>query len=330
MTGGVSSGGQRPNKRSSRLTEAGVTDGGKRLFALVVVGLVLVNLGTFVAAIPETTTVDGGCCAPNQLLAKDFSAYYTAAWRLFQDPSQIYFHGSVSDGELAILPQPQGYKYLPSFLLLISPLLALPYGSALIAFDVLQFALLPLIAVLIYRLLKDKGFAVASIVAALVLVLPFPFPTPQWSLSVVYYWQWAEGQCKVLDTFLVLSAFALAKSGRPRSAGAVFALAAFDPRFALLGAPLMAAYSRDLRTTVIFAAAAFGLTNLVLLYPPTLLGFLTMVFTTGALTPPYPYTFIPMVALILLIYVNREEVGLAIRRIREETFFLGRRADGGR
>jgi hypothetical protein len=298
-----------------------MTTKGKRVFALVVGGLILVNLLTFAMAIPETATIDGGCCASNQLLAKDFSAYYTAAWRLFHDPSQVYYHGSVSDGEPAISPQPQGYKYLPSFLLLVSPLLALPYGSALVEFDVFQFALLPLIAALIYLLLKDKGFVAASIVSAAVLVLPFPLMTSQWGISVIYYWQWAEGQSKVLDTFLLLSAFTLAKYGRPRAAGVVFALGAFDPRFALLGAPLMIAYSKELRTTAIYAAAAFVLTNLALLYPPTLLGFLRMVFTSGALTPPYPYTFIPIVALVLLTYVEREEVALAIRRLSQERFF---------
>ncbi|MDG6901175.1 MAG: DUF2029 domain-containing protein [Nitrososphaerota archaeon] len=306
-----------------------MTDNGKRALACVVAALVLVNFGTFLTAIPETASVDGGCCAPNQLLAKDFSAYYTAAWRLFHDPSQLYFHGAVSDGETAIFPQPQGYKYLPSFLLLILPLLALPYGPALIEFDIFQFALLPAVAALIYYLLKGKGFAATAAVTALVLVVPFPMLGPQWSVSVSYYWQWAEGQCKVLGTFLLLSSLALAKSGRPRAAGAAFALAAFDPRFALLGVPLMLAYGGDLRKTVAYAVSVFVVANAVLFYPPTLLGFLTMVFTTGALTPPYPYAFIPLVALLLLIFANRGEVVSAIRRAREERFFLGRRPDSG-
>jgi hypothetical protein len=296
----------------------------KRLFALVVAGLVLINFGTFAAAMPETTTIDGGCCAPSQQLAKDFSAYFTAAWRLFHDPSQIYFHGSVSDGEAGILPQPQGYKYLPSFALLISPLLLLPYGSALFAFDVLQFALLPLIAALVYYILKGRSFPVISVVVAAVLVLPLPLQAAQWALSTSYYWQWAEGQCKVLETFLLLSALALAKSGRSKAAGVVAALAAFDPRFVVLSTPLILAYNRDLRAFAVYGAATFVLGNLALLYPPTLLGFFSMVFTSGALTPPYPYTYIPIAALLLLMFVDRKEVGMALRRLGQERFFSER------
>jgi hypothetical protein len=300
----------------------------KRLFALVVAGLVVINLGIFIAAMPETSTIDGGCCAPNRQLAKDFSAYYTAAWRLFHDPSEIYFHGLVSDGGPAISPEPQGYKYLPSFLLMIFPLLLLPYGSALTAFDVLQLALLPLMAALLYYLLKGKGLVLTSVVTAVVLVLPLPLAYSQWTLSASYYWQWAEGQCKVFETFLLLSALALAKSGRPRAAGAVFALAAFDPRFAVLSTPLILAYTRDLRAFVVYGATTFVLANLALLYPPTLLGFLAMVFTSGALTPPYPYTYIPVAALLLLALADRKEVGRALRGIDQKRFFLERTSVG--
>ncbi|HYB45019.1 MAG TPA: glycosyltransferase 87 family protein [Nitrososphaerales archaeon] len=282
-------------------------------------------MGIFVAALPETTNIDGGCCAPSQQLAKDFSAYYTAAWRLLHDPSEVYFRGLVSDGGPSISPQPQGYKYLPSFLLLIFPLLLLPYGSALTAFDILQFALLPLMAALLYSILRGRGLVVTSVVTAAVLVLPLPLAYSQWTLSASYYWQWAEGQCKVLETFLLLSALALARSGRPRVAGAVFALAAFDPRFAVLSAPLVLAYAKNLRAFAVCGAATFALANLALLYPPTLSGFFGMVFTSGALTPPYPYTFIPVVAVLLLLYVDRKEVVSAVRRVgRKDSSWAGR------
>src|SRR5579872_2872807 len=84
----------------------------KRIFALVVAVLLALNFGTLVAAYPETFEIDSGCCAPNVALAKDFSAYYSAGWRLFNNPSQVYTHGLVNDGEYPILPQPEGYKYL--------------------------------------------------------------------------------------------------------------------------------------------------------------------------------------------------------------------------
>jgi len=284
-------------------------------FALLVVVLIVLNFVILAEAIPETSTVDGGCCAPTQLLAKDFSAYYTAAWRLFHDPSQIYYHGASTDGAPAILPEPEGYKYLPSMLLLISPLLALPYSRALLAFDYFQFLLLPLIAALVYALVREKGTLVASGIAIAVLVLPLPLATPQWSLSASYYWQWAEGQSKVLETFLLLLSLAMAKTARPRAAGVVFGVASFDPRFALLSLPLFLAYGSDLKKSAVYAASTILVTNPVLFYPPTLSGFLTMLLTTGLETPLYYYSLIPVVTIVSLFVVNRERIGLAIRGI---------------
>jgi hypothetical protein len=288
----------------------------RRALVLLVAVLMLLNSWTFAAAIPETTSADGGCCASNEILAKDFSAFYVSAWRLFHDPSQIYYHGNLNDGESAILPEPQGYKYFPSFLIMVSPFLLLPYHQSLLAFDFFQFLLLPFIAWMIYLLLKGRGVLPISAVSVAVLILPLPLATPQWVLSAGYYWQWAEGQSKVLETFLMLGALVLAKSNRPRWSGVVFGLASFDPRFLLLGLPLFMAYSKNLKESIAYAAVTFALSNIVLINPPTLLGFLSMAFATGDLTPPYYYTLIPIVALASLLLLDRERVKLAIRRIR--------------
>ena len=305
---------------------------GEVVFVLIVTVLILLNLAIFVTAIPETSNVDGGCCAPNQLLAKDFSAYYTAAWRLFHDPSQIYYHGVLNDGAPAILPEPEGYKYLPSMLLLVTPFLALPYGEALLGFDCVQFLLLPLIAALVYTLVRERGVLVASGIALAILLLPLPLATPQWALSASYYWQWAEGQSKVLETFLLLFSLAMAKSARPRLAGVVFGVAAFDPRFALLSLPLFLAYGSDLKKTAVYAGSTILVTNLVLLYPPALTGFLTMLFTTGLDTPLYYYSLIPLVALVSLMVVNRKRIGLAVRGILRSDGYLhlSAQVSGGR
>jgi len=83
-----------------------------------------------------------GCCS-NQPLAKDFSGVYTGAWRLFNDPAQVYTQGYVADGEVHIYPQPEQYKYLPSFLLLVSPVLLVKYQDAIVLCDIVQFSLLP-------------------------------------------------------------------------------------------------------------------------------------------------------------------------------------------
>src|SRR5271166_6531440 len=87
------------------------------LFAFMA-GLILLNLVTFLAALPESQTIDSGCCG-NRPLAKDFSAFYVGAWRLIYDPSNVYTPGSVNDGGPTVLPQPESYKYLPSFLVMV-------------------------------------------------------------------------------------------------------------------------------------------------------------------------------------------------------------------
>ncbi len=288
----------------------------KKVFATVVAVLLALNFVTFLAAYPESLVIDSGCCAPRELLAKDFSAYYTAAWRLIHNPAQIYTHALLVEGGPVVLPQPEGYKYLPSFLLMVSPLLVLPYQNALLAFDVLQFMLLPLIGLLLFELIKERRLAVIIPAVVGVLLFPLPSPTPHWSISISYYWQWAEGQSKVLDTFLLLSALYLAKKDKPRLAGAMFAFASFDPRFSLLAIPLFITYTdrRNVRRSLAFMAATFLVINVPLLYPPTGVGFLEMVFTTGLPTPPYYYTFIPIATLSALMLIDHVELGLAVRR----------------
>jgi len=270
--------------------------------------LMLVSLGTLVMAYPETTVIDSGCCSSTPALAKDFSAFYTAAWRLLHDPSQIYTKGYLDDGEYHISPQPEQYKYLPAFLLIVAPFLALPYQAALTAFDIAQFLLLPGVAFLLYQLLKDKGRTTLIAVSILVMVLPLPIPSAHLSYSAPYYWEWAEGQSKVLETFLFLLAFYLGTRERPKSSGLVFALAAFDPRIAVLALPLFAVYNRGSWASYAAAASAFVAFNLPIFYPPITDGFFGMVTTTGLATPPYYYTLIPIVAFVSLIYLQRSEV----------------------
>jgi hypothetical protein len=204
------------NRQSSR----------KMVLVVTIAVLLLFNFYTFALAYRETFRLDGG-----DRLAKDFSAYYIGAWRLLHDPSQVYTRGNVNDGEYQVYPQPQAYKYLPSFLLLVSPLLSLSYHDALVVFDSFQFALLPLMALLLYRLFSKKNLATIFVVTVIVFL---PFPLPHWGPFATYFWQWAEGQAKVFETFLYLLAFYLGNSGRPHLSGITFGLAAFDPRFALL------------------------------------------------------------------------------------------------
>ena len=189
----------------------------------------------------------------------------------------------------------------------MAPVLLLPYQSALLAFDVLQLLLLPIIALLVYQVTKERGLVVSSIVE--VAVQQAPSPHPGWGLSAAYYWQWGEGQAKVLVTFLLVLALYLAKYRRPGLAGVACALASFDPRFLVLAVPLLAAYSKGSWTRVATAfAAVFALLNLPVLSPGVAAGMVQMLDSGGALALPFPYSWIPVVAVASLTLCDRAVV----------------------
>ena len=255
----------------------------KIVFIVGIAVLIALNLYTFIVAYPETYTLNAGINASGTKLAKDFSAYYIGAWRLWNDPAHVYTFGYLKDGEQFISPHPEAYKYLPSFLLVVSPFLPLNYQQALLAFDIVQFMLLPLMAYLLYKILSDKPLAVTFVVMVIALLLPFP--SPQGGLSLSYYWQWGEGQAKVFLTFLLLLSFYLGNRGKPYLSGIAFAFGFFDPRFGLLAIPLFVMYNRkNLKAAIASAISALVLSNLMLLYPGMASGFLSMVFSSAVTT----------------------------------------------
>jgi hypothetical protein len=232
------------------------------------------------------------------------------AWRLWNDPAHVFTFGALKDGEPIILPHPEAYKYLPSFLLVVSPFLSLNYQQALLAFDIVQFMLLPLMAYLIYKLLANKPLAVIFVVMVVALLLPIP--SPQGGLSLSYYWQWGEGQAKVFLTVLLLLSFYLGLRGKPYLSGIVYAFGFFDPRFGLLAIPLFVMYNRkNLKAATASTIGALALSNLMLLYPGVYSGFISMVFSSAINTALYYYSLIPFFTLLSLIIVNYKEEGSA-------------------
>jgi len=293
--------------------QKGLTSREKAILSVAMGCLIALNLVTFVLAYPETSVIDSGCCS-NKPLAKDFSAYYTAAWRLFDEPSQVYNSVGLNQGGYHGPPEPESYKYLPSFLFMVAPFLLLGYHQALIAFDVFQILLLPLIALLLFTLFRRKGLGTILLVEAIVLV--FPLPWPNWGLSVPYYWQWAEGQSKVLETFLILLAFYLGTRRMPKLSGIVFALTAFDPRFTLVGLPLFLAYNRsNLKIASLAATGAFLLSNIALFYPGVGSGFLSVLLNSGLTTPLYYYALIPLAAIVALTVLEAREIARTFEQI---------------
>jgi hypothetical protein len=99
----------------------------------------------FIYAYPDITKLEFGDTA------RDFSAYYLGAWRLLHNPTMVYHDGGLpSDYALTGIPQP--FKYTPSFLILMLPFLAVNYMDALVTFNFLQLALIPLLAFFVYKL----------------------------------------------------------------------------------------------------------------------------------------------------------------------------------
>lgn len=285
----------------------------RKALLVIVAGLLVLNLFTFLPAYSQVSNIDSGCCS-NHPLAKDFSAFFIGAWRLYHDPAQIYTHGLLSDGEPPIYPQPEQYKYLPSFLLIVSPFLLLQYPQALDLFDIIQFFFLPLIGILVYSLTREKGWAVTIIAEVLVLLLPAA--APGWGFSVGYFWQWKEGQSKVLETLLLTTSFYLGTRGRPVWSGFLLGIAFFDPRFALAATPLFLAYNAA-RTALAIRGllATLLLSNVMLFYPGVGFSFLQMVFSSGISTALYPYAIIPLAEVVFLSFVNYYEIKAQLVRV---------------
>jgi hypothetical protein len=279
----------------------------KTAFYIAVIVLIAINLLSFIMAYPETYTPSPGISVGGDILAKDFSAYYVGAWRLWNNPSHIYSFGALGGAEPQTPPRPEAYKYLPNFLLIASPFLALNYQQALLAFDIVQFLLIPAMAFMVYRLLDKMHLAI--IFAVLTIVLVLPFPGTSYGLSPSYYWQWGEGQAKVFLTALLLLSFYLGNKGKPVLSGIVFAFGFFDPRFGLLAIPLYVMYNRkNLKLAGASAVLSLAASNAMLVYPDMGTGFYNMVFDSGIMTPLYYYALIPFLTLMALIVVNFKEL----------------------
>jgi hypothetical protein len=269
--------------------------------------LISLNLYTFYVAYPQISILDSGCCS-NHPLAKDFSAFYIGAWRLFANPGGIYFHGYLNDGEIQILPQPEQFKYLPFFLLLVAPLLAFSYPQALVAFDIIQLFMLPLIAFLIYKLISEKGMLLTFLIGVIALLLP-SVSTMNWGFSIAYFWQWNEGQSKVLETLLILLSFYFAKRGTPKISGLFLGVSFFDPRFALLSLPLFFTFNKGKTSLAISSLLVVAVvSNIFLVYPPVGSGFLAMLFSTGLVSGFYPYAYIPFLTVVAMSIVFYREI----------------------
>jgi hypothetical protein len=288
----------------------------KLFIVILVMGIAIsLNLLTFLRALPETQKIDSGCCAPgNTILAKDFSAFYFGAWNLIHNPYLIYSIGSTQNASfLGITPHPETFKYLPSFLIFVVPFLVLNYSQALYVFDFIQFAFLVLIAYLLYKIVEKENVAIIGIVSVIALLLPFS-TVPSWGVSEAYFWQWAEGQSKVLELALILLSFYFGLKKKPIISGVFYGLSFFDPRFSLVALPLFVTLNRG---TISKAGAITIITLLVTNLPMMALpyvasGFFHMLGIGGTTTPFYPYSYIPLLAVVALSLVKWRDISMTL------------------
>jgi hypothetical protein len=293
----------------------------KNFFTIAAIIIIALNLYTFSVAYP---TMNQPLNLGGADLPRDFSVYYIAAWRMVHNPSQIFNTQTLNDGEPAIYPPITPYKYLPSFIVEISPLLSLSYYQAFWVFDAIQFIMLPIMAFLLYKLLEKNHPLVALVVLVAVLLLPYPMPGR--GLSVSYFMSWAEGQAKIFVAFFLLLSFYLGYKGKPGMSGVAFALGAFDPRFAVLALPLFVFYNKDnfRRAGAVMVIGLVAL-NAVIFYPGTAQGFVIMVFGTGTTTPLYTPAWIPAIMLACLFAVNAKQM---VEELKITVDVFGRKVKG--
>jgi hypothetical protein len=284
----------------------------KKLFLVsVIIAALMLNLFMFCYAYPEITTLEFGDTA------RDFSAYYMGAWRLLNNPTMVYHDGALpSDYPIEGIPQP--FKYPPSFLLIMAPFLALNYMDALLTFNFLQLALIPLLAFLVYKLIKDKNPLLGAVAAFIVLVQPLPTPasnipyTEPLHLGVVevpiqvfapsYYCGWVYINAHILQAILLVAALYFGYRKKPWLSALLFAFGMMDPRAGLFAVPLLLWYNRGkLREFIAGSAVFLAVTNVpFFFYGDVGLTFLQTVLKADIISQSYAYDWIPTYSVIAL------------------------------
>lgn len=288
----------------------------KQVLILVIVLAVALNVITFLVAYPQTFTPEF------PYLSRDFSAYYLGEWRLFHNPTEIYYPGPLP-GDYQILPHPQAFKYAPSFLVLFTPILALNYQNALDAFDLLQVALIPVLAFFVYKLVKDKNVVLGSIAAVIVLIAPLPSLqietegingplsyhwinfTPQ-TLSQSYFVGYTVANAHILQTLLLVGALYFGFTKKPWLSALLLTLGSFDPRSAILALPLLLWYNRQSIVKFVVGASAFlAVFNLpFFFYYGIGFAFLKSEMSGYIVTQLYQYDWIPLYSIAALSIVE--------------------------
>lgn len=295
----------------------------QRLAVAITSGILIgLNLLTFLSAFPQMFGYDASG------KARDFSAYYIAAWRFLNDPSTIY-RGAAIAGQYVISPHPATFKYPPFFILLIVPFLLASYQSGIVIFNTIQFLMLPGIAFLIYKTMSCRARSVPAMIPVLVLTLLAPISAPQFlflqyrmkfveafiangsisqlqdGFSNAYYWQWVEGNARVLEMLLFFLSIFLATK-RSALSGVAFGLSTFDPRMGILALPVTLAFNKSSKNVSRFfdgLALTLGINIPIMLYSNIGGQFVAEVLQSSPFLF-YAYEWIPFYSIIAFTLVN--------------------------
>jgi hypothetical protein len=264
----------------------------------IIIASVIVNLCIFTITFPDAFKLPA-----DATLARDFSAYYIGEWRLFNDPTHVYFGGALPT-DYPIYPIVQSFKYTPSFLVMFAPFILLSYENALAAFDLLTVALIPALAFFVYKMVKDKNVILAGAVAIIVLINPLPSLQINNTINYAggYYFGYLFGNAHILQAILLVGALYFGFAKKPWLSAVLFVFGAFDPRPALLALPLLLWYNRaGLVKFVSGSAGLVALTNLpFFFYYGVGFAFIDEIGQAQIVSQWYPYDWVPIYAVLAL------------------------------
>ena len=170
--------------------------------------------------------------------------------------------------------------------------MTLSYQTALNVFDILQFVSIFALGFFVYKIVKDKKLLGAALAAFIVLI----------AFQPGYYSGYAQANAHIIQTSLIVGALYFGFSKKPWLSALLFAVAAFDPRGALLALPLLLWYNRQKLLKFGVGAIAFlAALNLPFFFYYNIgLNFLQTEVNGDIVSQIYPYDLIPIIAVATL------------------------------
>jgi hypothetical protein len=206
------------------------------------------------------------------------------------------------------------------------------YLTALNVFDFVQLALIPVLALFAYKLVKDKNYILGATAAFIILIQPLPTPSinvpraplinlglfsvNSQSFAPSYYCGYLFVNAHILQTVLLVGALYLGFVKKPWLSALLFSFGLLDPRAAIVALPLLLWYNRQEIRKFIIAATAFILaTNLpFFLYYGIGSTFLRTEMNSNIISQSYAYDWIPIYGVVALTMVEIITVVLKKRK----------------